>query len=174
MAVCEPLIFPVSSVKEVARHPYSTRDCFILLIFQSKTAHCGFLARQAWQTSLAGGKYSGLSSTSSGRGYLFFTQKGKNYVIAWRKAYPFQGGGGGGCCSPPIFLEQQEKICAKPVFNYVFMFFIYYYYYYIFFYFSCFFFSFLFLFYYFSCFLNFNLPEVGVIFQLHSHQTVVA
>ena len=173
MAVCEPLIFPVSSVKEVARHPYSTRDCFILLIFQSKTAHCGFLARQAWQTSLAGGKYSGLSSTSSGRGYLFFTQKGKNYVIAWRKAYPFQGGGGG-CCSPPIFLEQQEKICAKPVFNYVFMFFIYYYYYYIFFYFSCFFFSFLFLFYYFSCFLNFNLPEVGVIFQLHSHQTVVA
>ena len=113
MAVCEPLIFPVSSVKEVARHPYSTRDCFILLIFQSKTAHCGFLARQAWQTSLAGGKYSGLSSTSSGRGYLFFTQKGKNYVIAWRKAYPFQGGGGEGAAAPPFFWSSKRKFAQS-------------------------------------------------------------
>ena len=36
MAACESLIFPVSSVNEVARHPYSTRDCLILLIFQDR------------------------------------------------------------------------------------------------------------------------------------------
>ena len=47
VAACESLIFPVSSVNEVARHPYSTRDCLILLIFQSKTARGGLLVRQA-------------------------------------------------------------------------------------------------------------------------------
>ena len=73
---------------------------------------------------------------------------------------------------PPIFLEQQEKIWAKPVFNYVFMFFIdYYYYYNIFFIFHVFFFILILILLFFMFFLNFNLPEVGVIFQLHSHQT---
>ena len=83
MAACESLIFPVSSVNEVARHPYSTRDCLILLIFQSKTACGGLLVCQACQTSLAGGKKCGLSSTSSRKGYIFFSPlKGKNYVVA--------------------------------------------------------------------------------------------
>ena len=54
MAACESLTFSVSSVNEVARNPYSTRDCLILLIFQSKTAWGGLLVRQARQTSLAG------------------------------------------------------------------------------------------------------------------------
>ena len=73
VAACESLIFPVSSVNEVALHPYSTRDCLILLIFQSKTAWGGLLVRQARQTSLAGGKKCGLSSTSSRKGYIFFS-----------------------------------------------------------------------------------------------------
>ena len=51
------LIFPVNSDNyEVARHPYLTRDCLILLIFQRKRACDGLLVRQARQTSLAGGK----------------------------------------------------------------------------------------------------------------------
>ena len=71
MAECESLIFPVNNANEVARHPYLTRDCLIL-IFQSKTAHGGFLPRQARQTSLPGGKQFGLSSTSSGKGYCSY------------------------------------------------------------------------------------------------------
>ena len=71
VAACESLIFPVNSVNEVARHPYLTKDCLIL-IFQSETASGGFLARQARQTSLAGGTYFGLSSTSSGKGYCSY------------------------------------------------------------------------------------------------------
>ena len=51
MAACESLIVPVNSVNEVARHPYLTRDCLIL-IFQSKTACGGFLPRQARLHSL--------------------------------------------------------------------------------------------------------------------------
>ena len=83
MAACESLTFSVSSVNEVARHPYSTRDCLILLIFQSKTACGGLLVCQACQTSLAGGKKCGLSSTSSRKGYIFVSPlKGKNYVVA--------------------------------------------------------------------------------------------
>ena len=40
------VILAVKSVNELTRHRYSTRDCLILLIFQSETAWDGLLARQ--------------------------------------------------------------------------------------------------------------------------------
>ena len=68
---------------------------------------------------------------------------------------------------PPIFGGEQEKIWAKPVFKDVFIF----YYYYLFFFMFDVFFIFIIILLFFM-FLKLS-PEVGVIFQLHSHETVV-
>ena len=148
MAACESVIFSVSSVNEEARHPYSTRDCLILLIFQSKTVwgRLGWFASASGVTNFtSGGKKCGLSST---RRY----ELRNCFLVSLRGACRPEGGGGRGEGVLP-----QEKILAKLVFK-DFLCFFYYYYFFIFF--LCFmYFLFLLLFYYFSCFLNFNLKS---------------
>ena len=81
------------------------------------------------------------------------------FLISLRGMYgPGGRGGGGGAAGPPQIFElppkKQGKIWAKPVFKDVFMFFFFNYHY----------------FFYVSCIFY---PEVGVIFELHSHETVV-
>ena len=70
----------------------------------------------------------------------------------------------------PIFWGQQEKILAKPVFKDVFMFFLLLLFFLFFLMFDVFFIFIIILLFF--MFLKFS-PEVGVIFQLHSHETVV-
>ena len=72
---------------------------------------------------------------------------------------------------PPSFWRQQEKIGAKPVFKDVFMFFLVLLFFYFFFFMFDVFFIFIIILLFFM-FLKFY-PEVGVIFQLHSHKAVV-
>ena len=110
--------------------------------------------------------------------YFFLTLKGKNYVIVSRRAYSFfsfvkggvraRGGKGGGCpkFSSPPFLGGCKRKFGRSQFLKTFSFFTII----IFFMFDVFFIFIIILLFF--MFLKFY-PEVGVIFQLHSHKAEV-